>query len=52
MLHVKKLRELGRGITGYIRSHLWVSIMGSLMLLLVVSFRLDSFAKAFPYCCF
>lgn len=51
MLHVKKLRELGRGITGYIRSHLWVSIMGSLMLLLVVSFRLDSFAKAFP-CCF
>ena len=52
MHHVKKLRELGRGITGYIRSHLWVSIMGSLMLLLVVSFRLDSFAKAFPCCCF
>ena len=54
MLHVKKLWELGRGITGYIRSHLWVSIMGSLMLLflLVVSFRLDSFAKAFPCCCF
>ena len=54
MLHVKKLRELGRGITGYIRSHLWVSIMGSLMLLflLVASFRLDSFAKAFPCCCF
>ena len=36
MLHVKKLRELGRGITGYIRSHLWVSIMGSLMLLFLL----------------
>ena len=33
---VKKLRELGRGMTGYIRSHLWVSIMGSLMLLFLL----------------
>lgn len=48
----EKAAGAGPGITGYIRSHLWVSIMGSLMLLLVVSFRLDSFAKAFPYCCF
>ena len=36
MLRVKKLRELSRGILGYIRSHLWVSIMGSMSLLILV----------------
>lgn len=29
MLRVKKPRELSRGILGYIRSHLWVSIMAA-----------------------
>ena len=36
MLRVKKLRGLSRGILGYIRSHLWVSIMGSMSLLILV----------------
>ncbi len=36
MLRVKKLWELCRRIPGYIRSHLWVSIMGSLMLLFLL----------------
>ena len=36
MRRMIKLRELGRGISGYIRSHLWVSIMGSLMLLFLL----------------
>lgn len=32
----EKAAGAGPGITGYIRSHLWVSIMGSLMLLFLL----------------
>ncbi len=34
VFRIRKIKELLHGIISYIRSHLWVSIMGSLLLLI------------------
>ena len=36
MFRIGKIKELCRGIIRYVRSHLWISIMGSLMLLVLL----------------
>lgn len=36
VFRIRKIKELLHGIISYIRSHLWVSIMGSLMLLFLL----------------
>ena len=36
MFRIGKIKELCHGIIRYIRSHLWISIMGSLMLLFLL----------------